>query len=287
MDFVKLVGPFGLFFIMFSLALTIKPKNFLEIFKSPLSYYVGLVCQLIGMPLIGFSLALSIPFPQEVKVGILLITCLPSTVTSNYITKKLGGNVPLSISLTATTSLLAFLTIPLILKAYFYFVFQDDTSIMFGESVLRASFTIFGIVTIPVIFGMFFNHFFENVAKKIDPIFDKLSALIFFTVLGVAIYQDFHLIPEYFKFAGIKTVLIFFIAFFMTIIMAKIFKLNEQDKITVVIETVLQNGAMGLIVGGIIFDNVTYIMPVAAYALLQYLFILVYFSYVKKVGKNK
>ena len=69
--------------------------------------------------------------------------------------------------------------------------------------------------------------------------------------------------------------------------MAKIFKLNEQDKITVVIETVLQNGAMGLIVGGIIFDNVTYIMPVAAYALLQYLFILVYFSYVKKIGKNK
>ena len=71
------------------------------------------------MPLIGFIIALTIPFPKEIKVGIVLITCLPSAVTSNYITKKLGGNVALSISLTAFTSLFSFITIPLIVKLYF------------------------------------------------------------------------------------------------------------------------------------------------------------------------
>ena len=118
MEFVKLVGPAGMFFIMFSLALSIKTEAFKAIFKNPLSFYLGLVLQLIGMPLIGFIIALTIPFPVEVKVGIVLITCLPSAVTSNYLSKKMGGNVALSISLTAITSLIAFITIPIIIKIY-------------------------------------------------------------------------------------------------------------------------------------------------------------------------
>ena len=107
MEFIKLAGPAGMFFIMFSLALSLKITAFAGVFKNPISFYLGLICQLIGMPLIGFIIALTIPFPMEVKVGIILITCLPSAVTSNYISKKLGGNVPLSICLTATTCLLA------------------------------------------------------------------------------------------------------------------------------------------------------------------------------------
>ena len=119
MEFVKLAGPAGMFFIMFSLALSIKASAFKAIALNPLSFYLGLVLQLIGMPLIGFIIALTIPFPVEVKVGIVLITCLPSAVTSNYLSKKMGGNVALSISLTAITSLIAFITIPIIIKIYF------------------------------------------------------------------------------------------------------------------------------------------------------------------------
>ena len=85
MEFIKLTGPAGMFFIMFSLALSLKMTAFAGVFKNPISFYLGLICQLIGMPLIGFIIALTIPFPMEVKVGIILITCLPSAVTSNYI----------------------------------------------------------------------------------------------------------------------------------------------------------------------------------------------------------
>ena len=84
MEFVKLAGPAGMFFIMFSLALSIKASAFKAIALNPLSFYLGLVLQLIGMPLIGFIIALTIPFPVEVKVGIVLITCLPSAVTVSY-----------------------------------------------------------------------------------------------------------------------------------------------------------------------------------------------------------
>ena len=82
MEFVKLAGPAGMFFIMFSLALSLKTSAFKAIASNPLSFYLGLVLQLIGMPLIGFIIALTIPFPIEVKVGIVLITCLPSAAVS-------------------------------------------------------------------------------------------------------------------------------------------------------------------------------------------------------------
>ena len=287
MEFVKLAGPAGMFFIMFSLALSLKTPAFKAIASNPLSFYLGLVLQLIGMPLIGFIIALTIPFPVEVKVGIVLITCLPSAVTSNYLSKKMGGDVALSISLTAVTSLIAFLTIPIIIKIYFYFVIQDQSIIIFQTSLIGTSFKLFAIVTIPVILGIIFNTIFDKFSKKIDPIFDKLSLLVFLFIIGVAVYQDLYLIPEYIRYAGIKTILIFIIAFIMCLALSKLFKLNKKDKITVTLETTLQNGGIGIVIGAIMFDDPKYIFPVAAYALLQYLFILIYYSFIRFKKDNE
>ena len=285
MEFVKLVGPAGMFFIMFSLALSLKIQAFKEIVKNPLSFYLGLVAQLIGMPLIGFIIALTIPFPMEVKVGIVLITCLPSAVTSNYLSKKMGGNVALSISLTAITSLIAFVTIPIIIKIYFLVVFENESVIVFNTTLIGASLKLFAVVTIPVILGIIFNTIFPEFSKKIDPLFDKAALIVFLVIIGIAVYQDLHLIPEYVRFAGIKTVLIFVLAFFMAIFLTRLFKINQSDKVTIIVETVLQNGGIGIVLGALIFSNAKFIFPVAAYALLQYLFILIYFSYLKMAKK--
>ena len=249
MEFVKLVGPAGMFFIMFSLALSLKTQAFKEIVKNPLSFYLGLVAQLIGMPLIGFIIALTIPFPMEVKVGIVLITCLPSAVTSNYLSKKMGGNVALSISLTAITSLIAFVTIPIIIKIYFLVVFENESVIVFNTTLIGASLKLFAVVTIPVILGIIFNTIFPEFSKKIDPLFDKAALIVFLVIIGIAVYQDLHLIPEYIRFAGIKTVLIFVLAFFMTIFLTRLFKINQSDKVTIIVETVLQNGGIGIVLG--------------------------------------
>ena len=285
MEFVKLLGPAGMFFIMFSLALSLKIQAFKEIVKNPLSFYLGLVAQLIGMPLIGFIIALTIPFPMEVKVGIVLITCLPSAVTSNYLSKKMGGNVALSISLTAITSLIAFVTIPIIIKIYFLVVFENESVIVFNTTLIGASLKLFAVVTIPVILGIIFNTIFPEFSKKIDPLFDKAALIVFLVIIGIAVYQDLHLIPEYVRFAGIKTVLIFVLAFFMAIFLTRLFKINQSDKVTIIVETVLQNGGIGIVLGALIFSNAKFIFPVAAYALLQYLFILIYFSYLKMAKK--
>jgi BASS family bile acid:Na+ symporter len=136
-----------------------------------------------------------------------------------------------------------------------------------------------------VILGIIFNTIFPEFSKKIDPLFDKAALIVFLAIIGIAVYQDLHLIPEYIRFAGIKTVLIFVLAFFMTIFLTRLFKINQSDKVTIIVETVLQNGGIGIVLGALIFSNAKFIFPVAAYALLQYLFILIYFSYLKMAKK--
>ena len=157
--------------------------------------------------------------------------------------------------------------------------------IVFNTPLIGASLKLFAVVTIPVILGIIFNTIFYKLSKKLDPIFDKLSLLVFLFIIGVAVYQDLHLIPEYIRFAGVKTVLIFILAFFMSIFLTRLFKINQSDKVTIVVETVLQNGGIGIVLGALIFEDAKFIFPVAAYALLQYLFILIYFSYLKMTKK--
>ena len=124
---------------------------------------------------------------------------------------------------------------------------------------------------------------FIAASKKIDPIFDKLSMIVFFFIIGIAIYQDINLIPEYIRFAGIKTVLIFILAFIMSVYLTKLFKLIRRDSVTIIVETVLQNGGVGIVLGAIMFDNVKFIFPVAAYALLQYFVLAFYVANIKIV----
>ena len=139
--------------------------------------------------------------------------------------------------------------------------------------------------TVPEIKAVGYDPAVRQFSKKIDPLFDKAALIVFLVIIGIAVYQDLHLIPEYVRFAGIKTVLIFVLAFFMTIFLTRLFKINQSDKVTIIVETVLQNGGIGIVLGALIFSDAKFIFPVAAYALLQYLFILIYFSYLRMAKK--
>ena len=97
MEFVKLVGPFAIFFIMYSLGLKLSFTDFFNLLKNPTSLIVGLICQAVLLPIIGLLIITFYPMPNELKVGVLLLLFLPSAATSNYASKLVNGNVSLSI----------------------------------------------------------------------------------------------------------------------------------------------------------------------------------------------
>ena len=110
----KVILPLSLFLIMFGIGMTLRLSNFKNIFHYPKAIVVGLIGQLILLPLIAFILALIFRLPAELAVGLIIISLAPGGATSNMFTYLFEGDVPLSVSLTLLTSLLTPFTIPLI-----------------------------------------------------------------------------------------------------------------------------------------------------------------------------
>ena len=115
MNIVLQLSPVAMFFIMLGVGMSVNIKNFIAVFTTLKVLMIGIFLQMIILPSIGFLFAIFLLTDPVLKVGIILITCVPSAVTSNYITKLVGGNIALSVSLTSITACLSFITIPFIL----------------------------------------------------------------------------------------------------------------------------------------------------------------------------
>ena len=124
MEFVKLVGPFAIFFIMYSLGLKLNFINFYELIKRPKNLILGLICQIIFLPIIGLLIVSFYPMPDELKIGILLLLLLPSATMSNYATRLVDGNISLSITiLIGGIRIFSFYILYICIFIFYYFKF--------------------------------------------------------------------------------------------------------------------------------------------------------------------
>jgi len=187
MEFVKLVGPFAIFFIMYSLGLKLTFINFYDLLRNPRNLIAGLVCQLIFLPIIGLLIVSFYPMPNELKIGILLLLLLPSATMSNYATRLVDGNVSLSIIITTICSLLCIVTIPIGLTVLFELIMHEPIQ---NFDIKTVSIKIFTIITIPTILGIITNRYFNYFKERIVLLFDKISMLFFLFIVVVAIYQE-------------------------------------------------------------------------------------------------
>ena len=113
---VKILLPLILAFIMFSLGLGLRGRDFSRVLKFPVAFGAGLLNQVILLPLVAFGLAHAFGLPPMLAVGLMVLALCPGGVTSNLLARLAGGNAPLSISLTAITSLLSIVTVPILLS---------------------------------------------------------------------------------------------------------------------------------------------------------------------------
>jgi BASS family bile acid:Na+ symporter len=280
MEFVKLVGPFAIFFIMYSLGLKLTFVNFYDLLRSPKNLIVGLICQLIFLPIIGLLIVSFYPMPNELKIGILLLLLLPSATMSNYATRLVDGNVSLSIALTTVCSLLCIVTIPVGMVVLFELVMHEPIQ---NFDVKEVSIKIFIIITIPTIFGIITNHFFNYFKERIVLLFDKISMLFFLFIISIAVYQERLNLGGYFEYVGIIAPIILFFVLLVAVIFTKYFVDGIDAQRSITVECLLQNGAMGFIVSAQIFADIAYVTPIALYALLQYFVLAFYIANIKIV----
>jgi len=285
MNLILQYSPVAMLLIMLGIGMSVNIKSFIEVLKNLKVLSIGLLLQVVILPLIGFLFAIFLSDDPVLKLGIILITCVPSAVTSNYITKIIGGNVALSISLTAITACLSFVTIPFILKVVAPIAI-DGASVLQKLNFLKMSLMLLFITSIPVLLGIFINTKFSTFVEKINKFYSFFSLLLFIVIIFAAWFSEWSSILVLYKSVGILTASLAVVVFITSYTLVNLFNLNEANKKTIIIESFIQNAAMAIIVGGVVFgDKNGYLAIAALYALLQYKMLL-FFWFMKKILKK-
>ena len=272
MEFVKLVGPAGVFFVMFALGTNLTLKSFFKVFKNPKNFLVGLFCQCIVLPIIGIFVIIITPLKPEFQFGVFLLLIMPSAAMSNYATRLANGNVALSISLTSFCALISFITIPLYLVLFEKLISTYNVNL----NLFTFSLKTFIFITLPVFIGIFCRQKFFKTFEKLTFTLDRMSLIIFLLIVFIAIYTEKDNLAGYFEDVGVVMAFVLTIVFVSALLITQIFIKDIESKRAIRIEALLQNGAMGFIIGSLIFSEIIYLVPIAIYALLQYTFLLFY-----------
>ncbi len=268
MGIVTTIAPVALALIMLGLGASLTVKDFTRVFQSPKTFLVGMVCQIVLLPVIAYILIIILKTPIELALGVMLIAAAPGGVTSNVLTKFADGDVALSISLTAFTSLISIVSVP-----YIVFLSIDIFNITYVEkevSMLGISLKMFFVVTVPVITGMLIRKLFNNFIENNMKIIEKMSIGLF-SIVFIAIYiEEWDSIVMFISTAGtiafILNVTMMIVGFYI----AKFFASGIAQRRCISLECGLQNGTLAVFVGTQLFgSNMTYMVPTAAYALIM------------------
>ena len=280
MNFVTdVILPLALAFIMFTLGLGLSISDFSNVFKKPKNFLIGLISQLIFLPIVGLILVIVWPLPIEIAIGVMLIAAAPGGVTSNILTFFARGDVALSVSLTAVMSLLSAVSVPIVLAISIGLI--GDSSLPESISLTGIALSMFLIVTLPVLLGMGVRSFLNNLTLKIEKSARFISTLLFVLVLLGAILAERENVVSYFAQTGLVVLVLNILMMLIAFYWSGLFGTGISQKKAIAIECGLQNGTLAIFVGTTVFGGGLYIIPAATYSLIMYLTSLLFIYFIK------
>jgi len=259
----------SLMIIMFGMGLSLVVEDFKRIFVTPKAILIGLISQLVFLPIIGFAFIYLFPLQPEIAIGLVILVACPGGATSNLVTHLAKGDIALSVSLTALSSLATLFTIPFIINLGLQMVLGEDTAIQLN--IIQTIIQIFAIVIIPVSLGMLVRSKKEAFADKMESPMRIASTVVFLLVLfGLLIKERANIIP-YFEQAGLIMLGLNLVTMTLGFVLARIFKLSFKQGVSISIESGIQNGTMGLVIATALLGNTAYAVAPAIYSLIMFL----------------
>ncbi|MEM7550948.1 MAG: bile acid:sodium symporter family protein [Bacteroidota bacterium] len=258
----------SLIIIMFGMGLTLTLDDFKRVIVNPKAVLIGLVNQMIFLPAIGFLIIFIFPVSEAVAIGLILLAACPGGATSNLIAHLARGDTALSVSLTAVSSAITVITIPIIVNLGFVFVQGSGTA--FQLDVIQTIGQVFIIVLIPISIGMLIRRFKTKFADKMDRPVKVASGVVFvLVVIGLLIKESNNIVP-YFQQAGWLTVILNIATMVTGYASASLFRLNKAQRISISIESGIQNGTLAISIATVLLQNSTYAIAPAVYGLVMF-----------------
>ena len=282
MEVVTKIAPIALALIMLTLGLGLTTSDFTRVIKRPKDFLIGLICQVILLPVIAFVLIKILNVQSALALGVMIIAAAPGGVTSNILTKFANGDVALSVSLTAIISLLSILTVPFIVIKSADLL---DINYLSKEiSMSGISIKMFLVVTLPVVIGMLIRKFAQDFIIKRTALIEKISLTLFIIVFISIWLEEWDNIIMYISRAGVITLILNVTMMVLGFYVAKIFTSGIEQRKCISLECGLQNGTLAVFVSTQIFDDIIYLIPTASYALIMFVTSIIFVLLLKKIN---
>ena len=281
MEIAKTIAPVCLAIIMFGLGLGLTVVDFKRVITIPRDFFIGFLGQVIILPIIAFILIHIISMPPEIALGVMIIAAAPGGVTSNILTKFANGDVALSVTLTAIVSLLSVITVPLIVYNSASFLGFEITKEI---SMINIAVKMFFVVTVPVIFGMIVRSLMTDFIVSKTLLVQRLSVILFLIVFISIWVEEWDRIISFITRAGLVAFILNITMIFIGYYMAKLLASGLEQRKCISLECGLQNGTLAVFVATQLWDDIVFMVPTAAYALIMFVTSIIFVLIVRKIN---
>ena len=281
MEIAKSIAPICLAIIMFGLGLGLTAQDFLRVVKNPKDFLIGFLSQVILLPIVAIILISLISLPVEIAMGVMVIAAAPGGVTSNILTKFADGDVALSVTLTAVVSLLSIIIVPLIV---FNSANYLGIEIVKEISMLNIALKMFFVVTVPVLFGMIVRSLMTDFIISKTLLVQRLSVILFLIVFISIWVEEWDRIISFITRAGLIAFILNITMIFAGYYIAKFWASGIAQRKCISLECGLQNGTLAVFVATQLFDDIVFMVPTAAYALIMFVTSIIFVLVVRKIN---
>ena len=267
--------------LMFMLGMDLNKKAFTDIAKNPKAVFLGMLGQIIVLPVVAYVLALVLDLPPVYFMGLVLIACCPGGSSSNVFSLLAKGDVALSVTLTALSSIITLFTLPLIMS----FV-ADKVSLMSGMEINlpigKLVVQNFVLVFVPMLIGVAFKHYMPEPASKVRKVLGK-AAFPALMILALTFFLQYpNEIADNFGVLGLSAALLILISMSCGSALSRLGRLDGAARRTIVIEVGMQNAAQAIMLAGVVFMSPVMALPAIMYALLMNVILLIYVYFIRR-----
>lgn len=270
-----------LMLLMFSLGLDLRPADFLRVVRWPRAALIGLAAQMFGLPLAAFLVALLLGLPPILAVGLILLAACPGGPSSNAFTMLARGDVALSVSLTAVTSVITVLTIPLVVNLAMGYWMAADTSLRLALGPVLGQNAV--TILLPVGLGMLVRNRNEDFARRLGNILRKAALPLLLVMIAVFMVQQSAVLAAGLSTVALATFLLIITAMTLGAFLGWIGRLREGERRAIIMEVGMQNAAQAMAIAAspFLLANSVYAIPAVVYAVTMNLVLLSYLAWLR------
>ena len=267
--------------LMFDLGLTLRFEDFGRVVTRPWPIVVALFGQLVLLPLIALGLAWAFRLTPVFFIGLILIACCPGGSSSNVFSKLAKGDVALSVTLTALSSVITLFTIPFIMGAATRIVGESVGISLPVGNLIKQNLV---MMLVPVLLGIGLHYAFPKAAEKTDKVLSKLAFPLLLALITIFYIQHHKTILDNIGILGFCVTALIIVAITCSSLLSRLVRTDSEQRRTVVIEVGMQNAAQAIAIASspFIFANEEMAIPAILYSLMMNIVLLVYVGVVRR-----